>query len=47
MVTKGMLTPTSVSAMSFFLPLLLAGLLHLEEAYCMPAMIVYLVTIPR
>ena len=46
MTVKGFLSPTSISAMSFFLPLIIAGMLHLEEAYCMLAMGVYLVTIP-
>ena len=32
--------------MSFIGPLLLAGLLHMEESYCMLYMPVYLVTIP-
>ena len=32
--------------MSFFFPLLLAGILHIEEFYCMLYMLVYLITIP-
>ena len=47
MTKNGFLTPTSFSSLSFFLPLLIAGMLHLQEAYCMLAMVVYLVTIPR
>merc|ERR1711892_234093 len=43
---EGFLSPTALSAASFFLPLLLAGILHMEEAYYMPYMVVYLVTIP-
>eukprot|EP00091_Calanus_sinicus_P014454 TRINITY_DN32000_c0_g1_i1.p1 TRINITY_DN32000_c0_g1~~TRINITY_DN32000_c0_g1_i1.p1 ORF type:complete len:212 (+),score=43.36 TRINITY_DN32000_c0_g1_i1:243-878(+) len=43
---KGWLSATAISAGSFFLPLLLAGMLHFEEAYCMPYMLVYLITIP-
>ena len=41
-----MLAPTSMTFMSFIGPLLLAGLLHMEESYCMLYMPVYLVTIP-
>merc|ERR1711892_254401 len=43
---KGWLSSTAISAASFFFPLLIAGMLHLEEAYCMPYMLVYLITIP-
>ena len=43
---KGLLSATSVSALSFFGPLVIAGMLHFEEAYCMLYMGVYLVTIP-
>ena len=45
-VERGFLSAAAVSAYSFFMPLLLAGLLHPEEAYCMLYMIVYLITIP-
>jgi len=45
-ITDGWLSPTTLSAGSFFLPLVLAGMLHLEEAYCMMYMLVYLITIP-
>ena len=43
---SGVLAPTSMTFMSFIGPLLLAGLLHMEESYCMLYMPVYLVTIP-
>ena len=43
---KGWLSPTAFSAASFFLPLIFAGLLHIEEAHNMIYMPVYLVTIP-
>jgi len=45
-VEKGFLSATAVSAYSFFVPLILAGLLHFEEAYCFPFIIIYLITIP-
>lgn len=45
-IEKGFLSATAVSAYSFFAPLLVAGALHMEEAYCMAYMIVYLITIP-
>jgi len=43
---EGFISPTAISAYSFFVPLLIAGMLHMEEAYYMPYMVVYLVTIP-
>ena len=43
---KGLLSATSISALSFFGPLIIAGMLHFEEAYCMLYIGVYLVTIP-
>ena len=43
---SGWLAPTAMTFMSFIGPLLLAGMLHLEESYCMLYMPVYLVTIP-
>ena len=43
---RGFLSAAAISAYSFFLPLLLAGLLHPEEAYCMLCMPIYLITIP-
>ena len=45
-VDRGLLSATAVSAYSFFGPLIIAGMLHFEEAYCMLYMGVYLVTIP-
>ena len=45
-VKRGFLSAAAISAYSFFLPLLLAGLLHPEEFYCMLYMPVYLITIP-
>ena len=45
-IDKGLLSATAISAYSFFGPLLLAGMLHMEEAYCMLYMGVYLITIP-
>ena len=41
-----MLTPNAITMYSFIGPLLLAGLLHIEEAHNMPYMLVYLLTIP-
>ena len=46
MFDKGFLSATSISALSFFGPLFVAGMLHMEEAYCMLYMPVYLITIP-
>ena len=45
-IDKGFLSATAISALSFFGPLVLAGMLHMEEAYCMAYMGVYLITIP-
>ena len=45
-VDKGFLSSTAFTTYSFFGPLLIAGMLHMEEAYCMFYMPVYLVTIP-
>ena len=47
-VNRGFLSAAAISAYSFFLPLLVAGLLHPEEAYCMLPQYfgTYLITIP-
>ena len=43
---QGILTSTSITALTFFLPLVMAGILHPEESLNMFYMPVYLITIP-
>ena len=43
---EGWLGPTALSFFSFFLPQIFAGLLHVQEAYCLMYMPFYICTIP-
>ena len=45
-IQNGWLSSTAFTTYSFFVPLLIAGLLHWQEIYCMPYGLVYLITIP-
>ena len=43
---EGWLGPTSISALSLFVPLVFAGLIHVQESYCLLYMVIYMCTIP-
>ena len=43
---EGWLGPTAISFFSFFLPQIFAGLVHVQESYCLLYMPIYICTIP-
>ena len=43
---EGWLGPTAISAYSLFVPLIFAGLIHVQESYCLLYMVIYMCTIP-